>query len=46
MTYHFLCGFFKPKIAAWLTAIWFGLLLVTIFIFSVYGEDAFVYKNF
>ena len=46
MTYNFLCRFFKPKIAAWLTAIWFGLILVAIFILSAYSGKFIIYQKF
>ena len=46
MTYQFFCKYVNPKLAVWLTALWFGILLVAIFVFSAFGEDVFVYKNF
>jgi hypothetical protein len=46
MTYRFFCRFFRPKVSAWLTAIWFALLLIATFAFSSYREEAFAYINF
>jgi len=46
MTYQFLCRYFKPKVAAWLTAIWFAILLIAIIVLSVFDEETFIYKNF
>lgn len=46
MTYRFFCRYFRPWVAALITALWFALLLVIIFIFSGYSEGAFVYINF
>ena len=46
MTYRFFCRYFRPGVAAWITAFWFALLLIATFVFSAYGEDAFIYLNF
>jgi hypothetical protein len=46
MTYKFLCRYFKPRVAAWLTVTWFALLLIVMFALSVFSEESFIYINF
>jgi hypothetical protein len=46
MTYHFFCKLFKPKIAAWITALWFALLFLIVFALSGYQETPFMYLDF
>jgi hypothetical protein len=46
MTYQFFCRFFRPKVAVWISTVWFALLLIAIFALSAYREEAFIYINF
>jgi hypothetical protein len=46
MTYYFFCKYFKASVAAWLTALWFAVLFMIMFILSAYSERPFVYLNF
>ncbi len=46
MTYHFFCKYFKPRIAGWLTALWFTMLFMLMFILSSSDEDLFLYMDF
>ena len=46
MTYHFFMKIFGRKAAAWITALWFALLLVIMWMLSSYEEGPFMYLNF
>jgi hypothetical protein len=46
MTYHFFRGFFGEKTAAWITALWFALLLLVMLMLSAYDEGPFFYLDF
>lgn len=46
MTYRFLCKYVKPRIAAWLTAVWFAVLLILMLVLSSNEENPFLYMDF
>jgi hypothetical protein len=46
MTYRFFRRFFGKTAAAWMTALWFALLLFMMFALSGFGESPFAYLNF
>lgn len=46
MTYRFLCKYFKPRVAGWITAFWFAVLIMAMYMLSSSEEDIFLYIDF